>query len=357
MTRRICALVIFLAGCPMPGAAPQAPGQPAPIASGDAGCPAADQIFVASYLASDDPAQPAPHTGWVLPLHDQHVETVLGQPEYSALDAAAAAARGVPPAPPYVWLSVPGQPPCHAVIGSYYAAAVEGSVPNVTYGVELDGCAAPPRDQQDDAEALALVSEQAPTGCQLLAPQPVASRVGEADAQKHWQRPTKQTPLPPAIAAIVPPHDCRAPGCETLWAFGQVDVAGRPVAWAGAVNWLTIPPGAAPDAQCDWKADTFAGFFVPTADGGAVKLTEGQDHPLLLTGVLADRAGAKALVAEGPGEYAIYDLAAGARVARHLVWLRLPSEAYAIDERIGPSCGVDAAGAPPPGSSPVRPPR
>ena len=22
------------------------------------------------------------------------------------------------------------------------------------------------------------------------------------------------------VAAIVPPHDCRAPGCETLWAFG-----------------------------------------------------------------------------------------------------------------------------------------
>jgi hypothetical protein len=71
--------------------------------------------------------------------------------------------------------------------------------------------------------------------------------------------------------------------------------------------------------------------------------------------VLADRGGAKALVAEGPGEYAIYDLTAGARVARHLVWLRLPPEAYAIDERIGPSCG-DAAGAAP-GSPPARPSR
>jgi hypothetical protein len=339
MIRRICALVIFLAGCPMPGAAPQTPGQPAPVASSEGGCPAADQILVASYLSSDDPAQPAPHTGWVLPLYDQHVETVLGQSEYSTIDAAAASARGVPPAPPYVWLSVPGQPPCRAVIGSYYAAAVEGSVPNVTYGVELDGCAAPPRDQQDDAEALALVSEQAPTGCQLLAPQPVAARIGEVDAQKHWQRPTRQTPLPPAIAAIVPPHDCRAPGCETLWAFGQVAIAGRPVAWAGAVNWLTIPPGASPDSQCDWKADAFAGFFVAAADGSAVKVTEGQDHPLLLTAVLADRGGAKVLVAEGPGEYTTYDLTAGARVARHLVWLRLPDEAYAIDERIGPSCG------------------
>jgi hypothetical protein len=353
MTRCICALVIFLAGCPMPGAGPQPPGPPAPVASGGAGCPTADNIRVASYLASDDPAQPAQHTGWVLPLYDQQVDTLAGVPEYAALDPGTAGARGVPPPPSHVWLTVPGQAPCRAGIGSYYAAAVDGPTPNVTYGVELAGCPAPPRDQQDDAEAFALVSEQAPAECQLLAPQPVAARIGETDARKHWQRPTRQTPLPPAIAAIVPPHDCRAPGCETLWAFGQVEIAGRPVAWAGAVNWLTIPPGASPDSQCDWKADTFAGFFVANADGAAVKLTEGQDHPLLLTAVLADQSGAKALIAEGPGEYTVYDLTAGARVARHLVWLRLPPEAYAIDERIGPSCrGDSAAGAPP-----ARPPR
>lgn len=332
----------------MPGVGPQPPGPPAPVAAGGAGCPTADNIHVASYLASDDPAQPAQHTGWVLPLQDQQVDTLAGVPEYAALDPGTASARGVPPPPSHVWLTVPGQPPCRAVIGSYYAAAVDGPTPNVTYGVELDGCPAPPRDQQDDAEAFALVSDQAPTECQPLVPQPVAARVGEPDAQNHWQRPAKQTPLPPAIAAIVPPHDCRAPGCEMLWAFGQVEVAGRPVAWAGAVNWLTIPPGASPDSQCDWKADTFAGFFVATAGGGAVKVTEGQDHPLLLTAVLADRGGAKALVAEGSGEYTIYDLTAGARVARHLVWLRLAPEAYAVDERIGPRCG-DAAGAPPAG--------
>lgn len=334
----------------MPGA-----GSQPPVASGGVGCPAADQIYVASYLASDDPSQPAQHTGWVLPLQDQQVDTLAGVPEYTVLDPATASARGLPPPPPHVWLTVPGQAPCRAAIGSYYAAAVDGPAPNVTYGVELDGCPAPPRDQQDDAEAFALISEQAPAGCQLLAPQLVAMRLGETDAQNHWQRPTRQTPLPPAIAAIVPPHDCRAPGCEMLWAFGQVDVAGRPVAWAGAVNWLTIPPGASPDSQCDWKADTFAGFFVASAGGGAVKITEGQDHPLLLTAVLADRGGAKALVAEGPGEYAIYDLTAGARLARHLVWLRLPPEAYAVDERIGPRCSRDsAAGAGPTPAHPAR---
>lgn len=332
---------MVLAGCPAPGAGP-GPHPPAAteVAPG-AGCPAAENVYVASYLSSDDPASPAAHTGWVLPLYDQKVDSLAGQPEYAAIDPGTASARGVPPAPTDVWLTMPGQPPCHATIGSYYAAAVEGPIANVTYGVELDGCGAP-KDQQDDAESIALVSAPAPTGCQVLAPQPVAARVGEMDAQKHWQRPTKETPLPAAIAAIVPPHDCRAPGCETLWAFGEIDVAGRPAAWAGAVNWLTIPPNATPDSQCAWKADTFAGFFVPGPDGRAVKVTEGQDHPLLLTAVLADRGGARVLVAEGPGEYTTYDLTAGARVARHLVWLRLPPEAYAIDERIGPSCGGDA---------------
>jgi hypothetical protein len=45
-------------------------------------------------------------------------------------------------------------------------------------------------------------------------------------------------------------------------------------------------------------------------------------------------------------------------VARHLVWLRLPPEAYAADERIGPRCGGDsAAGAPSAGPPPAQPPR
>jgi hypothetical protein len=340
MTRLPYLFVAVLAGCPAPGAAPQSP---APPAQAGAGCPAASGVYVASYLTHDAAAgaPDAGHTGWVLPLHDRKVPTVAGVPEYGAIDPAAAQAAGVPEAPRAVWLMTPGQPPCRATAGSYYAAVVD-TPPNITYGVELGGCAAPPADQQQDAEAIALVSDAPPSDCQLLAPQPVAARVGESDAQQHWQRPTKETPIPPALAAVIPPHDCRPPGCETLWAIAQVDVAGRPVAWAGAVNWLTIPPGTTAASQCDWKADTFAGFFVAGPDGRAVRVTEGQDHPLLLTAVLADSAGPRALLAEGAGEYTSYDLTGGSvRVARHLVWLTLGPDAYAIDERIGPACGAD----------------
>ena len=346
MTRTVlCAFVLGASassGCIPPSAAPQAPAPPAA-----AGCPTADKIHVASYMTPDDSdgAASSGHTGWVLPLHDRKVETLANQPEYAAIDAAAAGALGVPTAPASVWLIVPGQPPCRATVGTYYGAAVDAPAPNVTYGVELAGCPAPPKEQQQDIEAFAMVSEQAPTECQLLTPQPVAARLGETDEQKHWQRPTKETAMPPAFAAAVPAHDCRPPGCETLWAVAQVDVAQRPVAWAGAVNWLTIPPNTTSASQCDWKAETFAGFFVPGPDGRAVKVSDGQDHPLLLTAVLADRGGARMLIAEGAGEYAIYNLTAtGAQLARHLVWLQLAPDAYAVDERIGPSCTADDAG-------------
>ena len=345
MTRLAClALAFALAGCPAPGAGPRRPL--APALSG-AGCPAAANVFVASYLTQDEHGAgdaSAGHTGWVLPLHDVRVQAITDQPEYRAIDATTAGGLGVPLAPPSVWLMAPGHPPCKATVGSYYGAVVDSTIPNVTYGAELAGCPAPPADQQQEAEAIALVSEQAPTGCQILVPRQVAARLGEPDAQNRWQRPTRATPIPPALAAVIPPHDCRAPGCETLWSIAQVDVANSPVAWAGAVNWLTIPPNTSPASQCDWKADTFAGFFVAGPDGKPVKVTEGQDHPLLLSAVLADRTGARALVAEGAGEYTTYELAGGApSVAHHLVWLQLPPEAYALDERIGPSCDTDAA--------------
>src|SRR5262249_32813230 len=155
---------------PMPGAAPQAPAQPA---QAGVGCPAADNIHVASYLTHDE-RDAAGHTGWVLPLHDLKVETLADKPEYATIDQATAGALGVPLAPANLWLMLPGQPPCKATIGSYYGAAVDAPTPNLTYGVELSGCAAPPRDQQQDAEAIALASDAPPTECQILSPQPVA---------------------------------------------------------------------------------------------------------------------------------------------------------------------------------------
>lgn len=345
------------AGCPPQSASPQAPA----ASLQGAGCPAPENIYMASYLtresedagAPGDPSSASPsnapsspsaggYTGWVLPLHHRKVDAVADQPEYANVDPDTARSLGVPAAPLAIWLMAPGQPPCRATAGSYYAAAVDAPA-NVTYGVELRGCPAPPAEQQQVTQAIAMVSETAPTDCQIGTPQPVAARLGETNAQNQWQRPAKETPIPPALAAAIPSRDCRPPGCEPLWAIAEVSVASRAVAWAGAVNWLTIPPNAAPDTQCDWKVETFAGFFVAGSDGRAVKVTEGQEPPLLLGAVLADRSGPRALIAEGPGVYAIYDLAGGvARLARRVVWLLVPLEDAAVDERIGPVCNAPA---------------
>lgn len=325
------------------------------------GCPPASSVYMASYLSPDDAstgagsaagsAAPAPasgassgHTGWVLPLHNKVVDSIEGAPEYQALDAAAAAAAGVPAPPKTVWLLAPNGP-CKATIGGYYAAAIDGPPANLAYGVELSGCAAPPAEATD-ASAIALVydtgvADGAPTDCKLVPPRSVAARVGETEESGTWKRPVKETPIPPELAKVIPARACAAPDCEQLWSIAQVEVGGKPVAWAGAVNWVTIPPGDGPDKQCDWKVDAFSGFFVPGADGTPVKVTEAQDHPLVLSAVLADSGGAKVLVATAPGEYTTYDLGGGgARVGRHLVWLVPHPESFAAIDGLGPDCGL-----------------
>ncbi len=306
-----------------------------PVPTAGTGCPTASGVYVASYLTPEEATKG--HTGWVLPLHDKVVDSVENVPEYASIDASTATAAGVPVPPAELWI-LGGTQPCKATLGSYYAAAIAAQTPNLAYGIELTGCAAPPDPQ--NASAIVVVSDTMPAECQIVAPRPVAQRLGEPDKAGQWQRPAKETPIPPAISAAIPSKPCTAPGCEMLWSIAQVDVGGKPVAWAGAVNWLAIPDGAKPGSQCEWKAETFSGFFVAGPDGTPVKVTDAQDHPLALTAVLADRTGAKVLVAEGPGEYSTYDLGAGnAAVGRHLVWLRPDPSSFETVDRLGPECG------------------
>lgn len=311
---RNAALLSLLAACPAKQAA-----NPQPAAAG--GCPSANGVYVASYSRS----------GWVAPLHS----TPDGNAgEYARIDANAASAAGVPAIPTgTLWLATPNAAPCRAKAGSYFAAKVDGPPASTSYGFELEGCPAPPN--ADEAGGILLVSEQDPSGCRFEPPQTIAARVGEMDKQKQWQRPTKETPLPAPIAAVLPQHECTPPGCETLWAFGEVKVKNQTVAWSGAVNWLQV---GAPDQQCSWPAERFSGFFVPSGNT-AVKVTEGQDKPLVLSAALVDNAGAKVLLAEGPGEFATYDLAPGkATLGHHITYLVAPSEAWDAVDHLGPIC-------------------
>lgn len=324
----VLATVLALGACPKRGsddttATPQA----------GAGCPAANGVFIASYV-TQDPAKG--RSGWVVPLHS--TQAAGNESEYAPIDAAAAQAAGVPAAPTgTLWLASGSGQPCRASVGRLYAAKIdgEGGAPaSVSYGFELEGCAAP--SNPEEGGGLVLVSEPPPTGCRFEAPQPVAARLGEMNAQKQWQRPTKETPIPPALAALIPDKPCEPPACEKLWAFAEVKVNNATVAWTGAVNWLAVGD---PAQQCTWPAERFSGVFVPGPGGTAVKVTDGQQHPLVLSAVLADGGGAKVLLAEGPGEYATYDLAGGTpTLGRAVAWMAAPPDAWEAVDHIGPIC-------------------
>lgn len=317
----------LLAACPKRGGG----GGTGPAESG-AGCPSASNVHLASFVQAE-----GGQGHWVLPLHDKVVASVEGVAEYARIDAATATAAGVPAAPASLWLLLPNAAPCKATIGSFYAAAVADGPPNIAYGVELAGCPAPPKEAVD-ASSIAVVSEAIPSACKVVAPRPVASRLGETDGKGVWTAPKQATPIPAAFEKIVPPKECAAPSCEKLWSVAQVEVGGKPVAWAAAINWLAV---GEPDKQCEWPVEKFSGFFVAGPDGTPTKVTEGQDHPLALVGVLADGGGAKILFASGPGEYTAYDLGPqGATVGRHLVWLVPHEESFAETDRLGPDCGL-----------------
>jgi hypothetical protein len=315
-------VVAILAGCPAKRTDPVV----APAAG--AGCPTASGVHVASYAQPPEGEQG--HTGWVLPLHDAQVASIEGQPGYAPLDPAAAAAAGVPTPPRTIWLLPPNAPMCQATVGSFYAAAIDAPTPNIAYGVELTGCPAP--SDASDAVAIALISDAPPSDCRAYPPRPIASRLGELDQANQWTPPTKETPIPPALDKLIPVKDCTAPTCEKLWSIAQVEIDHKPVAWAGAVNWVT-------GTMCPYQTEAWSGFFLAGPDGTAVQITDGQDHPLALTVVLADSTGRRVLLAQGTGEYTAYDLANGAAtVGRHLVWLVAGPEAYQDLDHLGPEC-------------------
>ncbi len=334
-----CSLLLLTA-CP-----PKNPGTttPPPQPPG-AGCPAASDIYVASYV-TQEPGKG--RTGWVLPIHAMAIAANQQVADYQAIDAATATASGLAAAPTgNIWL-VAGGAPCLAKVGSAYAAKIEGPPASLSYGYEIDGCAAPTDPQE--GSGIVMVSQESPTSCTFEQPRPVAQRLGAMNAQQQWQKPEHETAIPPALVPLVPKHECTAPGCETLWAIAEIDVANQPVAWAGAMNWLTVGDLA---KQCEWKAERFSGFFIPGADAAAapVQVTEGQspDHPLALSAALVDPKGARVLIADGPGEYATYDVTPGKAVlGHHVAWMNAPADAWTMIDHLGPVCEQEAPAAAP----------
>jgi hypothetical protein len=293
-------------------------------------------VFLASYVTD----APGRGSGWVMPLHAMTVEPNAHVPEYAPLDAAAAAASGVPAAPSRtMWLVTESAAPCKVTAKGYYAAKIAGPPASISYGAELEGCPAPADPQEGGG--MVLVSDEPPAGCRFEAPKPIASRLGETDKQERWHPPTQQTPIPPALAAALPSHECQPPGCEPLWVVGEIAAGTQPVAWGIAANWLAI--GNPADA-CHWTAERFSGLFVPGQGGAPVRVTEGLDHPLALTAALVDRNGPRVLFLDGPGEYAMFDVVPGsAKLAHKVTWMLAPEDAWAMIDHLGPVCAPPSA--------------
>lgn len=321
MRRLACSsLVLALAACPSKSSTTT------PQPQTGAGCPSAAGVYLASYV-TQDPGKG--RSGWAVALNATPAPADAA--DYTNVDAAAASAAGVP-APPTgtLWLVTPGAAPCRATVGRYYAAKIDQSE---SYGFELEGCPAP--KNPDEGGGIVMVSEQPPAGCRFEPPQPIAGRLGEMDANKQWQPPTKESPLPPALAGALPAHECAPPSCEKLWAFAEVKIGGQVVAWTGAYNWLQVGD---PAQQCQWPAERVSGFWIPAQDG-AIKVGEGDEHSLPLIAVLADAGGAKVALAEANGEYATYDLAPGSATLGHrVVWTIAPRQAWEAIDHLGPIC-------------------
>ena len=330
---RRLALLPLLAACPPKSTGPTTTSAQQPTG---AGCPTGDGVFLASYV-TDAPGRGA---GWVMPLHAMKVEPGAQVPEYAPLDAAAASVSGVPAAPAgTMWLVTENAAPCKVTARGYYAAKIAGPPASLSYGAELEGCPAPSDPQEGGG--IVMVSEQPPAGCHFEPPRPVASRLGETDQAEQWHAPTKQTPIPPALAAVIPQHDCQPPGCEPLWVVGQIDANNQPIAWGAAVNWLTV---GNPADTCHWNAERFSGLFVPGPGGTPARVTEGMEHPLALTAALVDASGPRVLFVDGPGEYAMYDVVpGGAKLAHHVTWMLAPDEAWNMIDHLGPLCAPPSA--------------
>lgn len=288
------------------------------------GCPTANDVWLVTSEAVGGPER------WLLPLHHEMLDSDAGVAEFTKLDEASARAHHVPVPPAHLWLLVPDQPPCEATPAGYYAELISEGPVNHTFGVELQTTCA-----IEHGLAVAVASPTVPASCKALVASDVATRLGGSDTSGNWQRPTKQTAIPPQLSRALAPHACSAPDCEALWAVGAV----KDVAYEVTRNWIMIPRGSTPDHQCEWDQQREYDIFL-VQHGIPTRLEladdEGGHH---LFAILADARGPRVIVTSNIGEYATFDWANPPHVARYLKWMQPNDEDYASQGVLGPYCG------------------
>jgi hypothetical protein len=279
-------------------------------------CPSADKVVLLEPLY-ETTEEGSPPVGWNIPLAAAPAPEGAVTAPITAEDAKP---FGVASVPKTVWIFRNGQPACRGQVAGL-TRNVDDASGSMSIDAAVDGCPPPARDDPGPWFGLAVDAE--PKGCELSTASVIAERVGEADGTD-WVRPTKATPIPTAIAPLLPKPKaaCDAPACEPLWEVRTAQVAGKPVAYEATLTW------ARPDetlALCNTEHEDDHALFA-VGKVGPKKLDEAAVWQRLY-GVFYDATGPRAMITTAQGKYTVRPLgpdgAAGAPITR--TW-SVPSE-------------------------------
>jgi hypothetical protein len=287
----------------------QPTGSAAAVPGKKATCPSADKVVLLEplYQTSEEGSPPI---GWNLPLAAAPAPDGATTGPLSLEDAKA---FGVVSVPKTVWIYRGGQPVCRGTV-SGLTRNLDDAPGSMSIDALVDGCAPPERDDPGPWFGLAVDAE--PKGCELSSATVIAERVGEADGVD-WVRPTKETPIPTAIASLLPKpkETCDAPACEPLWEVRAAEVASKPLAYEATLTWAH--PDETMNLCLTAHEDDHALFAVGKT--GPKKLVEAGTWQHL-AGVFYDATGPRAMVTTAQGTYTVRafgpDGAAGAAVTR-----------------------------------------
>lgn len=276
-------------------ASPDDDGQvyPKPDPSAQLGaCPTADRVVVISYAANSTgdgiPITPM----WRAYLQSARVDG--GGASYKAATADEARAAGLAALPKAVWIPV-GATMCKATVARAFVE-IKVDPPSRQVGVELTGCAAP----KDPVEAFGLVGDEDLAGCVFEPSHEIAARTSR-EGEGPWQPKDAGTPIPAELAKVAAAPACTT-GCEPLWSATAVGPAQAPVAYGLLQTWMKPTKDA---GACEVPHDD-ARLTVVRTPRGLVPLDTAVVGNHLLAGAFHDAGGARLVVLQDTGEFAVY---------------------------------------------------
>ncbi|MCE9574143.1 MAG: hypothetical protein K8W52_13435 [Deltaproteobacteria bacterium] len=301
----------------------------------DGACPTADRVVVAGWydagsFGSDDPGGWLDTDGWRVFLADQRG---IGESidRYEPITLEALRALGVTP-PAAVWLYVDGMPPCKATVTRGFRMEHDDGPIGTQLGVETTGC---PKPAEPYAVTYGLAGDEDLGTCTWERQVQVAARARVQSSERgvHWAPAPTATPLPPEIAARLPPHACATPGCEPLWLVNTV-----PSGSAFDVTRTWIGPVAGP-RPCAFAHDDDTTILVDGGRGLTALPLGASAARFWMAGVFRDARGPRLVVVHDVGDFDVYAVTpTGATLARRVHWFDHDAE-DSNENSVAPDCG------------------